>query len=56
MVDAVSDAIRIPLILGGAPAGLLDAEYLRARRVRVSLVVAGCELPFGMFWTCSPPG
>jgi carboxyvinyl-carboxyphosphonate phosphorylmutase len=36
-VEAVSSAIRIPLILGGAGGQLGDPEWLAAHRVRVAL-------------------
>ena len=36
-VEAVSDAIRIPLITGGGGGGLGDLNWLAARRVRVAL-------------------
>jgi oxaloacetate decarboxylase len=36
-VEAVSDAIRIPLILGGGSGQLGDREWLAAHRVRVAL-------------------
>lgn len=36
-LDALADATRIPLLLGGVPADLLDKEYLASRRVRIAL-------------------
>lgn len=36
-LDAVSAAIRIPLLLGGASGELADPEYLAARRVRIRI-------------------
>lgn len=36
-LDAVSQAVRKPLILGGVPSELDDWEYLSARRVRIAL-------------------
>lgn len=37
-LDALADATRIPLLLGGVPADLLDKEYLASRRVRIALL------------------
>jgi carboxyvinyl-carboxyphosphonate phosphorylmutase len=36
-LDAVSAAIKLPIILGGTGAGLSDRAYLASRRVRVAL-------------------
>ncbi|MDJ0390785.1 isocitrate lyase/phosphoenolpyruvate mutase family protein [Roseomonas sp. E05] len=36
-LDAISAAARVPLILGGLPPELADADYLAARGVRVAL-------------------
>jgi carboxyvinyl-carboxyphosphonate phosphorylmutase len=36
-LDAVSAAIELPIILGGAPDALMDRAYLGSRRVRVCL-------------------
>ena len=36
-LDAVAEAVRLPLFLGGVPADLMDLDYLSARRVRVCL-------------------
>ena len=36
-LDALSEAVRIPLLLGGVPPDLLDREYLASRRVRIAL-------------------
>jgi carboxyvinyl-carboxyphosphonate phosphorylmutase len=36
-LDALSGALRIPILLGGVPADLLDKPYLASRRVRIAL-------------------
>src|SRR5262249_44327182 len=36
-LDAVADAVKLPLILGGASAELTDLDYLSSRKVRVAL-------------------
>ncbi|MDQ2802771.1 MAG: isocitrate lyase/PEP mutase family protein [Pseudomonadota bacterium] len=36
-LDAISAAVRVPILLGGVPADLLDREYLASRRVRIAL-------------------
>ncbi len=36
-LDALAEATRVPLLLGGVPADLLDKEYLASRRVRIAL-------------------
>jgi oxaloacetate decarboxylase len=36
-VDALAEAVRVPLILGGAEGEASDRDYLAARRVRISL-------------------
>ncbi|MEO8716082.1 MAG: isocitrate lyase/PEP mutase family protein [Acetobacteraceae bacterium] len=36
-LDAISAAVRLPLLLGGVPADLLDKDYLASRRVRIAL-------------------
>jgi oxaloacetate decarboxylase len=36
-LDAISTAVRIPLLLGGVPPDLLDRDYLASRRVRIAL-------------------
>ena len=36
-LDAISDATRVPLMLGNAPAEMGDADYLAGKRVRVAL-------------------
>jgi carboxyvinyl-carboxyphosphonate phosphorylmutase len=36
-LDALSGALRIPVLLGGVPADLLDKPYLASRRVRIAL-------------------
>ena len=36
-LDAVAQAVKLPMFLGGAPADLLDLDYLAARNVRVCL-------------------
>ncbi|MDE2007179.1 MAG: isocitrate lyase/PEP mutase family protein [Rhodospirillales bacterium] len=36
-LDAIAEAVRIPLLLGGVPADLLDKDYLASRRVRIAL-------------------
>ncbi|MGA9866590.1 MAG: isocitrate lyase/PEP mutase family protein [Acetobacteraceae bacterium] len=36
-LDALSASVRLPLLLGGVPADLLDKEYLASRRVRIAL-------------------
>jgi carboxyvinyl-carboxyphosphonate phosphorylmutase len=36
-IDAVSEAVRLPLFLGGVPDDVMDREYLSARRVRLCL-------------------
>ncbi|MDE2580175.1 MAG: isocitrate lyase/PEP mutase family protein [Rhodospirillales bacterium] len=36
-LDAISDAVKLPLLLGGIPAELQDRAYLASRRVRIAL-------------------
>lgn len=36
-LDALSAAVRLPLLLGGVPPDLLDKEYLASRHVRIAL-------------------
>ncbi len=36
-LDAISAVIRVPILLGGVPAELLDPDYLASRRVRIAL-------------------
>ena len=36
-LDAVSSAIKLPIILGNAPKAMMDLDYLSARRVRICL-------------------
>jgi carboxyvinyl-carboxyphosphonate phosphorylmutase len=36
-LDAIAQATRLPIVLGGAPEGMSDLEYLRERRVRIAL-------------------
>lgn len=36
-LEAVNKATRLPLILGGVPADMMDREYLASRRVRICL-------------------
>ena len=36
-LDAVAQAVKLPIFLGGAPAELLDLDYLAARNVRICL-------------------
>ncbi|HET6185105.1 MAG TPA: isocitrate lyase/PEP mutase family protein [Acetobacteraceae bacterium] len=36
-LEALSAAVRVPLLLGGVPADLLDKVYLASRRVRIAL-------------------
>ncbi|MEO9189284.1 MAG: isocitrate lyase/PEP mutase family protein [Acetobacteraceae bacterium] len=36
-LDALSASVRLPLLLGGVPADLLDNDYLASRRVRIAL-------------------
>ena len=36
-LDVIAEAVTLPLILGGAPAGLQDAALLAPRRVRICL-------------------
>jgi len=36
-LDAIAEAVKIPLMLGGVPADLLDKDYLASRGVRVAL-------------------
>ena len=36
-LDALSASVRLPLLLGGVPADLLDKDYLASRRVRIAL-------------------
>ncbi len=36
-LDALSGALRVPILLGGVPADLLDKPYLASRRVRIAL-------------------
>jgi len=37
VLDRISAATKTPLLLGGAPAALMDRDYLSSRRVRVAL-------------------
>jgi len=37
-LDAVAQTIRLPIILGAAPADVKDPDYLRSRNVKVALV------------------
>jgi carboxyvinyl-carboxyphosphonate phosphorylmutase len=36
-LDAIADAVRVPLLLGGVSAELSDRDYLASRRVRIAL-------------------
>lgn len=36
-IDAISEATRLPLVLGGAPEEIVDLDYFSARRVRIAL-------------------
>jgi len=36
-LDAIAEATRLPIVLGGAPDEMNDLDYLRARRVRIAL-------------------
>src|SRR6201991_1221549 len=36
-VEAISQATRLPIVLGGAPEDMSDLDYLRERRVRIAL-------------------
>jgi oxaloacetate decarboxylase len=36
-LEAISEATRLPIVLGGAPAEMSDLEYLRKQRVRIAL-------------------
>src|SRR5262249_56830638 len=36
-LDAISEATRLPIVLGGAPEELSDLDYLRDKRVRIAL-------------------
>src|ERR1700754_1811728 len=36
-LDAIADATRLPIVLGGAPEEMTDLDYLRERRVRIAL-------------------
>jgi oxaloacetate decarboxylase len=36
-LDAIAGAVKLPLLLGGVPADLLDRAYLASRRVRIAL-------------------
>jgi oxaloacetate decarboxylase len=36
-LDAIADAVRVPLLLGGVSGELADREYLASRRVRIAL-------------------
>jgi carboxyvinyl-carboxyphosphonate phosphorylmutase len=36
-LDAIAQATRLPIVLGGAPADMNDLDYLRERRVRIAL-------------------
>ena len=37
VLDAIAEATKIPLLLGGVPAEMLDRAYLASRRVRIAL-------------------
>ena len=36
-LEAIAKATRLPLILGGVPAEMMEREYLASRRVRICL-------------------
>jgi oxaloacetate decarboxylase len=36
-LEAISEATRLPIVLGGAPAEMSDLDYLRGQRVRIAL-------------------
>src|ERR1700744_2303329 len=36
-LDAIAEATRLPIVLGGAPEDMSDLDYLHARRVRIAL-------------------
>jgi carboxyvinyl-carboxyphosphonate phosphorylmutase len=36
-LDAIAEATRLPIVLGGAPDDMSDLDYLHARRVRIAL-------------------
>jgi carboxyvinyl-carboxyphosphonate phosphorylmutase len=36
-LDAIADATRLPIVLGGAPEEMADLDYLASRRVRIAL-------------------
>jgi carboxyvinyl-carboxyphosphonate phosphorylmutase len=36
-LDAIAEATRLPIVLGGAPEDMSDLDYLRERRVRIAL-------------------
>jgi carboxyvinyl-carboxyphosphonate phosphorylmutase len=36
-IDAISEATRLPIVLGGAPEEIVDLDYFSARRVRIAL-------------------
>jgi carboxyvinyl-carboxyphosphonate phosphorylmutase len=36
-LDAIAQATRLPIVLGGAPDEMSDLDYLRERRVRIAL-------------------
>jgi oxaloacetate decarboxylase len=36
-LDAIAEATRLPIVLGGAPQEMNDLDYLRERRVRIAL-------------------
>jgi oxaloacetate decarboxylase len=36
-LDAISEATRLPIVLGGAPEEMSDLDYLRDKRVRIAL-------------------
>jgi oxaloacetate decarboxylase len=36
-IDAISEATRLPLVLGGTPEEMVDLDYFSARRVRIAL-------------------
>ena len=36
-LDAIAAAVKLPLLLGGVPADLLNRDYLASRRVRIAL-------------------
>jgi carboxyvinyl-carboxyphosphonate phosphorylmutase len=36
-LDAIAQATRLPIVLGGAPEDMSDLDYLRERRVRIAL-------------------